>query len=782
MKRSESAKYARWSAAVAVVLAVVTVGVYAKHRWVEHVERKNAPPPAPVNVERESNGLTFSKVDGNRTIFTVDASKSTEFKDKDASLLQDVKITIFGKTSERQDVIHTQSCQYSKTNGGIVCSGEVQMDLQSAADVERAKKSPNQAAQIVHVKTRGITFDRAAGIAKTTEQVQFDFPGGHGSALGTEYNTEEGTLELRRNVKLVFQQIPGGSTKPPAKKGMVSQEILVSGEKLDFGRNNRTMHLAGPASAQTKGELLTAGEFTLLLDAQFHPEKFHAAGNPLLKMLGDAKASAMSIASDEMTAAISPEGWIRNLLATGNVHGLETSADENYDMNAESAALELWPRMNQPKELMLHGKVLIKTVFAKTAENRTLQTEAMKIAFSEAKGEGGSKPQTAETLEPGSVEWVQLDAKGATSSQTNLRANRLKMEFGPLGNAKELIANGDVQTQRMIAGHPTQNATAQSGRAQLEAGGGWSQMEMHGDVSLKEPERNAHAEHAVFRRVEQTAVLTGKAMVRDTTTETRAPTITFAQATGEIRAEGGVRSTDFSPRGSAVQFAPVPANITSNSMQANSKTGRALYTGNARMWQGDSVLEADSIELLKESRVLNANGNVRGVFPQTAAQPNAQGSVVKASTRKQNLWYVTAGTLNYRDTENRARLEKNVVAQSADQKMSAPVVDLFFVRGDAPGAGNGNAANAGPGGKQISRAVGTGGVIVEESTRKAVAERGEYTAADGKFVMSGGNPTIYDGLEGTTTGRQLTFHLADDTIIVDSENGSRTLTKHRVEK
>ena len=48
--------------------------------------------------------------------------------------------------------------------------------------------------------------------------------------------------------------------------------------------------------------------------------------------------------------------------------------------------------------------------------------------------------------------------------------------------------------------------------------------------------------------------------------------------------------------------------------------------------------------------------------------------------------------------------------------------------------------------------------------------------------MSGGNPTLYDGSQGTTTGRQLTFFLADDTIIVDSENGSRTLTKHRVEK
>jgi hypothetical protein len=48
--------------------------------------------------------------------------------------------------------------------------------------------------------------------------------------------------------------------------------------------------------------------------------------------------------------------------------------------------------------------------------------------------------------------------------------------------------------------------------------------------------------------------------------------------------------------------------------------------------------------------------------------------------------------------------------------------------------------------------------------------------------MTGGAPTLFDALEGTTTGRQLTFFLADATIIVDSENGSRTLTKHRVEK
>ena len=111
-------------------------------------------------------------------------------------------------------------------------------------------------------------------------------------------------------------------------------------------------------------------------------------------------------------------------------------------------------------------------------------------------------------------------------------------------------------------------------------------------------------------------------------------------------------------------------------------------------------------------------------------------------------------------------------------------MELYFARASA-GTG-GTAGRAEPAGlelgaQQVSRAVGSGGVTVEEGTRKATAERGEYTAANGQFVMSGGNPTIYDGSAGTTTGRKLTFFLADDTIIVDSPDGSRTLTKHRVE-
>src|SRR2546421_961157 len=142
----------------------------------------------------------------------------------------------------------------------------------------------------------------------------------------------------------------------------------------------------------------------------------------------------------------------------------------------------------------------------------------------------------------------------------------------------------------------------------------------------------------MFVRATQTVLLAGKALARDSAAETQAPRITFVQANGEIRAEGGVRSTGFSTKESGAQLAVVPANISADAMQANSKTGRALYTGHARLWQGDSVMQADSIELLREERVMNAVGNVRAVFPQAAGPLPAETLAVQTRPQKPRMW------------------------------------------------------------------------------------------------------------------------------------------------
>jgi lipopolysaccharide export system protein LptA/lipopolysaccharide export system protein LptC len=805
MLRSEAARYARWSAAVALLLVGVTTAVYLERHWKTYLDKKTAPAPAPVDVSRQSNGINFKKENGTQTIFEVQASKSTEFKGQDASLLEDVRITIFGKTGERHDVIHTQSCRYGKEDLSITCSGDVQIDLMSAVDAKQAARNPAAAkALVTHVETHDVRFDRASGIAQTDQQVTFAFPNGSGDAVGMQYESEEGTIRLRRNVRLTLLQPPGNAGKKTAgqMESRLGQEVHVKGASLDFGRDTRVMHLHGPAEAETPTERLTAGQISLALDDEFRAEKIVAttgAGGNRPALTSKSTSDEMKLEADTLTARFSPEGWLSKLDATGAVHALRSSAAEADEAIADSGTLELWPRVSQPKELNLNGSVVLKTQQNKTGDARLLQTSAFRMEFSGGKEREAGKPQKAETLAAGTMEWTDAAPQGGgTPARTKLQADKLVMDFGQQGQARQLQATGNVRTERSVTGHPVQTATAKSGVAQMSATGGWSQMDLQGDVKLKEGDRSGQAEHATFQRASQTATLAGQAVARDATTETHASRITFVQTTGDIQAEGGVRSTDLSPRGSAVQLASAPANITADTLQANSKAGRALYSGHARLWQGDSVLQANSIELLRDARVLNAVGNVQAVFPQAPGQPGdrtaepstdrAAAQVARhintsqATAKKPHLWHTTCGTLAYWDKEGRAHLEQNVVVQSAEQRMLAPALDLYFTRGGqaAPNASNG--ANPGSGAQQISRAVGTGGVTVEEGGRKATAERGEYTAANGKFVMSGGNPTLYDGSAGTTTGRQLTFFLADDTIIVDSENGSRTLTKHRVEK
>jgi lipopolysaccharide export system protein LptA len=853
MRRSEAARYARWSAGVALLLACITASVYVRRDVQRHVERKSAPPPPPVDVEKQSSSLTFSKMDGPRKIFTVEASKSTDFKDQDASLLENVSVTIFGKNGDRHDTIHTRSCQYGKEKGAILCTGSVQIDLQSATDAARAANDPHYMPQVVHVTTQRMTFDRDTGDAQTDQPVAFSFPNGTGDGVGAKYNSQEGTLLLYQNVHLNLSppapKTPGQKA-PPASPSQPNPDriVHVKGTSLDFTRDARIVHISGPAQADSSSAHLDAGELTLELDENFRSRRLIAlpdAGGTQPQLTSQGQSDQMVVFGDQLTAEFAPEGWITRMDGTGSVHGTRNAKEQDDEFHSDSASLDMWPTVNRVKELNLNGGVLVKTRMTKTGDARVLHTGALRMEFSQGEKDQRGEPTMAETLTAGNMEWTDVPAHpGDPPTRTKLQADKLKLAFNQDGKPKQLDAIANVQTERAIAGAPLQTATAKTGVAQLLANGGWSQMELQDDVRLKQGDRNARSDHATFDHAAQTALLTGHAVARDASTETHAPRLLFHTDSGDFRAEGGVRSTDFSPNGNNPnpnQPAQVPANITSDNMEGNSKTGRALYTGHARLWQGDSVLEADSIELLRQTKILNAVGNVRGVFRQAPApaqnssnSPNSSssasansakqpspvsGSTSTAAAQTQTtkppaashpnpnpssqpdtgkvvLWHVSSDTLTYNDITSMAHLEKNVFVQSPDQRIRAPHMDVYFTRstqapahpadGVSPNvsASTASSTNSSPasslGAEQISRAIGTGGVIVDEGDRRATAERGEYTASDGKFIMTGGDPTLYDSTEGTTKGRQLTFFLADDTIIVDSENGSRTLTKHRV--
>src|SRR5215475_4429260 len=434
MRRSEAARYARWSAAVALILAGITTAVYLKRGWTRHIERKQAPPAAPNDVTRQSNGINFKKNDGNRTIFQVQASKSTEFKGQDASLLEEVVVTIFGKAGDRHDVIRTHSCRYDQKSGDIICGGDVRIDAMSAADNELAERNPSLAeARATRVETRGVTFNRATGLARTSERVTFSFPSGTGDATGLEYNSDEGALRLQRDVRLRLTQSPSTTEKKTGISAAVDpkagQDVRVKGSSLDFARDSRVLHLYGPPEAETTAERLTAGELTLALDDDFRAQTLIAAttGTNRPRVVSTKPGEEMNLESDSLIAHFAPDGWITKLDAAGHVTGFRKNASDEDAMSGDTGSLTFWPRFSQPKELNVSGNVILRTKEEKSGDTRTLQTTAFRMEFSGGKEHESSKPLTAETLTAGTMEWTDAVTQGGTivPARTQLQADKL---------------------------------------------------------------------------------------------------------------------------------------------------------------------------------------------------------------------------------------------------------------------------------------------------------------------------------------------------------------------
>jgi len=81
---------------LAFTLAGSPAGFYLQRLWVAHARSRMRPRPCP-RTKRNSFPPAFQKVEGDRTIFDLEASKVDDLRGQDISLLEDVKIKVFGK-------------------------------------------------------------------------------------------------------------------------------------------------------------------------------------------------------------------------------------------------------------------------------------------------------------------------------------------------------------------------------------------------------------------------------------------------------------------------------------------------------------------------------------------------------------------------------------------------------------------------------------------------------------------------------------------------------------
>jgi lipopolysaccharide export system protein LptA len=762
MRRSEATRYARWSAFVAFGVLVVAASIYTRRAWQHSRSLRAAPPAVPATVQQRSLKFSLSKTDGDRTLFTVEAAHAIAFTQDNRNVLDDVGITIFGRSGDRRDRISTRQCEYFSDTGRVSCRGDVHVELENARD---AAQRPGR--QVVRADTSNVTFDRTTGQSRSDQPVLFAFPYGQGRAVGFTYDSDRAVVRLQHDVALTLRRTPGAASAVP---------IEVAASSLEYTSENGIVRLSGPVHLQQGGREMTCAALTIELSSELRARRMLATGRPEV-ISRDAQGSAV-VSAEKATLEFTSSGAPTRLLAEGSARGSRKTksltGEQRFDSDAVDA--EFNPASGLLQRLTATGNVRVETPSRKPGGgSERLTTSALLLRFA-GRRPGGAELEHAETLAPATVELASPD------ETTLVRGDRLSADYAPHWHLRQVIGRQGIEIERRVAGRPVQVTRSSEGLVDFAADQ-WTVARQSGNVRFEErgsSPRRARADGAQMVRATDALTLTGRAELSDEETDTAAPAMVLNQRTGEARGDGGVRTTyrRAEPQG-VTNFAPQPAHITAEHLVAARDSGRAVYSGRARFWQGDAVIQADTIELRRKERLLLGTGNVNALLPQAATpaettpgSTSAPGSpAVPAPAVAGNqpvIWAVHAAKLTYRSAEAVAVLEQNVRADSRLGRIASARMEMIL--------------NSTAGVQQLTRAVATGGVTVWQRARRGTSERADYTAADGSFVLSGGNPTLFDADQGTTTGRELTFFLADDRILVDSGDGTRTVSRHRIQK
>lgn len=778
MRNQEAAQYARWAAMTACAIALVVTGFYAERALRGYMARRHGPTLVPETVEQQSAGVSYSFSNQDGTTYTIRASHATQFKQGDRAELQDVWVTIYGKKGSRNDNIHTRECSYQPEAGNVQCSGEVEIDMQGIGP-----KQDGSAAQTVHATTSNVTFNRETGEASTPAPVNLTFPGGQGHGTGLQYDASKATLYLKHNV--------GFAMAPSQDTGGLPVSAVAS--NLEFHRDDRAIMLGGPVVMHQGDRQLAADHVSIALDKQYRAQQISAEGNPVAS--GTENGASFTVAAQKFEATLDPNGAIEQVTADQNVAATRKSRSGEDHLTAARVEIAMLAGHNLLQQLKATGGVSADSHDG--ANSRILKTEALEVHFaapSAAKnGSPGMDKQTiesAETLGPATIE-----SKEPTQT-VNLKAARFVAQFASDGKLRELLGHSGVQINRTPAKGGLQTSTASELALTFGPGGDWSTLDETGDVRLTQDGKLATAARAQVQQATDTISLEGSPVFSDGQTRTSAGSVTINQKTGDIGATGGVISTEMaqsteahkqaSGTGAANPMSNIAlgegdAHISGDVLTGSINTGDVTFRGHARLWQGQAVLDADQISVSQKEGKLQASGEVVAVFPQAPGEGPQIPSVTKTggkASSQPTIWQIRAQRLTYSNEASMAHLEGGVTAGSDQGSLHSQTLDVYL----APSGSQATPGASALGARGLERALAQGNVIVSQNGVHGYAEKAAYDAARGKFVFSGGQPKITDGNGNTTTGHSLTFDVASDTISVDSEEGSRTLTRHRVEK
>jgi lipopolysaccharide export system protein LptA len=739
----------RWFALGAMAVSLVVAGVYIHRLRQAREALKHIPGKIGVDIQQTAEGFKVSKSEQGHTIFTIQAKRAVQFKLGGRAELRNVTITVYGRDSSRYDQIYGDDFSYDPQSGDVTARGEVRIDLEANPEglLRPDQSAPAEMRNPIHLLTRNLVFNQKTGDAYTEAKVEMRIPQASGSATGMHYACKENVLRLDSRVDFALSD--SGSTSLTAIRGEISK--VPRRVVLD---EPRLRHRAGQMRAQ---------KAVVFLREDNSVDRVLASQDVQADLGGESPTHARA-AQAEFAFNETQDGLSRAVFS-GDVQ-VDAAGDRPAHTSAARVVVDFAGK-NQVSRIHAEGNVKLVELPAagssRASDSPQVEVTAPAIGFFLEKGRRLERAETA-----GAGEIVIMPASG-DRTRTVVAASKFEAAFDDHSRLSSVHGAPDAEIVSRAPGQPDRVSTSQTVDAMFRPTGGIDSITQQGSVAYTDGERRAWAERARYTPGDEMLVLTGSPRLTDKGLTTTARTVRINHATGDAVAEGDVKSSYSDLReqpDGALLAAASPIHVTARSMTAHRTTAVATYSGDAHIWQDTNAVQAPTIQFDRDHRSVAAEGDGQPVST-VLVEVDQKGSVTPVS--------ITSKRLTYTDDQHRAHFEGGVRARGADVIITADHLDAFMVprgqsRSHVPLEGQG----------QLDRIVAEGNVVVQEPARRAQGEKLVYIAADDKFVLTGGLPSIFDAEHGKTTGDSLTFYKRDDRVQVEGTDASPTVTQTRV--
>jgi lipopolysaccharide export system protein LptA len=241
-----------------------------------------------------------------------------------------------------------------------------------------------------------------------------------------------------------------------------------------------------------------------------------------------------------------------------------------------------------------------------------------------------------------------------------------------------------------------------------------------------------------------------------------ASSINLTLAGPKMTATGSVKSILQPQKKSATKLPAMlkqdqPVNVVGDALDYDGTISKAIYTGSAQLWQGDTSIRGTRIVVDDKSGDLSASGGEGPVT--TSVMLEQQNTTTKEKERVRSLG--TAKEFVYEDAIRRATYTGDAHLSGPEGDMTAPRIELFLK----------------PSGDELERAEAYENVTLHESGRRTTGTRMTYFADTERYEVSGAPVRVVDECGGETVGTTLTFDKTHDTTVLDGKKQFRTQSK-----